>query len=183
MSVPEEAPRGGWKKAYAGMYKKREKEEERAAELTAVFIDQALSVAGNGIPAYLNGLKAGMPAVARIPIDAIGYGLTQAAGWVAMFMGYPWGRHILAFSSGIGNWWLGGIFAKWGQERRRKQKNPDGTLKFPEPAAGTNQQYTLEEAEKLNLQVRQPIMKGEPAHRAHGAPAPQQRPYWMRHAA
>lgn len=168
-----------WKNRYERLYKKQEREEERGAEMVGAGLDMVATIAGVAIPAYMHGRKAGMPAVAKLPIDALGAGLFTTIGWGLMAFGMPWGRHVAAFGTGFSTWWLGGIFAKWGQDARKKA----GELTTGDATRDATQ-LTPSQADAANVQVRPPIVagRGEQAVPRTRVPQPEARPYWDRYA-
>lgn len=110
--------------------------------------NSALSMAGVGIIGYLHGRKGGIPAVAGMPLDALGGAVFGLTGIALVYSGYSWGSLISAFGSGMGNYWFGEYMAEFGSKRREKAGEK------------LNRQLTTEEAQTAGVVVRPPILAG-----------------------
>lgn len=141
-----------WKDKFDRIQRRMDTQEERNDEMIAVGIDTIIMHITGGAVAFLHGRKGGMPAVARMPVDALAAGVGNLIGWGCMAYGFRWGRHIVAAANGPSLWWTGGMMAKWGKDIRKKkgeQKGPD--------AIGP----TAEQQEEAGIQWRSPVVFGE----------------------
>lgn len=144
-----------WKKRYETVMRRRENEDEKAAEYIMAGLDSLLTLGVSGGLGYMHGRKGGVVAVAGMPIDAILFTLGTFGGWAAMLTGHAGvGRPILAAANGAGSPFVYAWTSKLGQDWRKQQKNPDGTPMY------LGRQYTTEEAQKLDLVARPPVLAG-----------------------
>lgn len=142
-----------WKDRYEHLKRRNANEAEKQGDMLAMGIDSALVHAGAGLFGFLHGRKGGMPAVARVPLDAIVSTVGQGLGFVMMMTGRPWGRHIVAAALGPSAVWTAGLAAKWGQKIRREK----GDMLSPE---GGNVAMTKKQEEELGVQYRPPVVAG-----------------------
>ena len=138
-----------FKDKFERLSRRVENEEEKSEEMLKVGIDQVLTHVGAGVVAFAHGRKGGMPAIARLPVDALSAGVGNLIGWGLMFTGRMYGRHVVALSTGPSVWWFGGEMAKWGNKIRKEK----GEMLNREP--------TTEEQEEMGIQYRTPIIAGD----------------------
>lgn len=150
-----------WKSGFERLKRKQENEEERQHELVSAGLDHTAAYLGGSIVAYLNGRKGGMPAIAKIPIDVISAGVSTLLGLGLLVSGRSYGRHVAAFGIGPGVWWMGGLWAKYGQKKRREA----GEMLSTYDANGNLVSYLAMNAgqeETAGVQQRPPITAGAP---------------------
>ncbi len=106
------------------------------------------SMLGVGIIGYMHGRRGGIPAIAGMPMDALGGALFGLGGIALVYGGYSWGSLVSAFGNGMGNYWFGEYAAEYGAKRREKAGERLG------------RELTTEEAREAGVVVRPPILAG-----------------------
>lgn len=137
-----------WQAAYERLKTRQQNEAERSSEMVMLALDEVANYGGAALVGYLHGRRGGIPAVGGVPVDAGIAGLFGLIGWGLVLSGFTWGRTIARFGGGAGAYWVGAMFAEWGQKRREKAGEKLG------------RQLTTEEAQKAKVIVRPPIMGG-----------------------
>lgn len=144
-----------WHESYERLKTRVANEQEKTTQVALVVGNSVASMLGVGIIGYMHGRRGGIPAVAGMPLDALGGALFGLGGIALVYMGYSAGSVVSAFGNGMGNYWFGEYAAEFGAKRREKAGERLG------------RELTTEEAREAGVVVRPPILAGPGARYLH----------------